>query len=861
MARVLMLRIPFSSVIHTIAFTTTFLLASVGTPPLVSFALDQVTTAITHTTGAGNLGTRMTTDGHTIQITGGTRSDYGTGTNLFHSFDQFSVGSLDTAKFVNTTPSIQTFNILGRVTGHNPSSIFGTIDTTSYPGANFFLMNPAGIVFGPNATLHASGSVAFTTADYLRLAKTDGSQAGIFHAHSTADNILTSAPVVAFGFLSQEPADITLQGSTLEVPVGKSLSLVGGNITIESSMLGNRDVPLPSDPGKQVLIASVASRGEILEGTLAPAANINGQSPTSLGPVQITEGSIIDTTGESGGTILIRSGRLVVDNSIIGSNTGNIVLNANSIQVKNSAQIITFTTTTADAGSITLETLRDIKVGSNSRIASFSDGGTGHAGNITLISRQGDINFTNGGSVTSQSSPGSGSTGNIKLAAPRGDIRLDNSFIFTSARKNTGSTGSIHGGIQITTNNLRLINASAIDSDNFSAQRSHHTEILLTGGLTLFGNSEIQTTTTGGAPSANLIVKAREILMTTGSNLSANTTNSGTGGNVSIRSLTGPSTVITIDGPESGIFTGTEGSGRGGTIDLSVQSLILRNGGTLSAVTSGPVRTATGGSIIVQATDHVTMTNGASITASSVGPADAGNIKIIAGRQLTIQDSGITTEAKTARGGNIDIQAIDTVRIANGRISTSVGNGDGSGGNITIDPNMVVLQNSQIVAKAIGGNGGNITITTPLFLVDQLSLVDASSQFGLNGTVTIQSPTSNLSGTVGQLTSKPSPVHLLIQNRCAALADGQPSTLIVSGRQTFSTTPGGWVSSPFMVASSHEPADRPVTSVTTETLGLDDSSVPPVSLGSTAILSLRRLTPPGFLVRSFVNDAQTGCRL
>ena len=101
MARVLMLRIPFSSVIHTIAFTTTFLLASVGTPPLVSFALDQVTTAITHTTGAGNLGTRMTTDGHTIQITGGTRSDYGTGTNLFHSFDQFSVGSLDTAKFVN----------------------------------------------------------------------------------------------------------------------------------------------------------------------------------------------------------------------------------------------------------------------------------------------------------------------------------------------------------------------------------------------------------------------------------------------------------------------------------------------------------------------------------------------------------------------------------------------------------------------------------------------------------------------------------------------------------------------------------------------------------------------------------------
>ncbi|NOU09779.1 MAG: filamentous hemagglutinin N-terminal domain-containing protein, partial [Nitrospira sp.] len=133
-----------------------------------SLAHAQGTTAITPTIGIGNLGTKVTTDGQTVQITGGTRP--GNGANLFHSFDQFIVGPGDAAHFLNTTPSLRTENILSRVTGGNPSSIFGTIDTLSYPEANLFLMNPAGVVFGPSATLHVGGSVAFTTANYLRLA-------------------------------------------------------------------------------------------------------------------------------------------------------------------------------------------------------------------------------------------------------------------------------------------------------------------------------------------------------------------------------------------------------------------------------------------------------------------------------------------------------------------------------------------------------------------------------------------------------------------------------------------------------------------------------------------------------------------
>jgi filamentous hemagglutinin family protein len=105
-------------------------------------------------------------------ITGGTRP--GNGPNLFHSFGEFSIGVRDIATFSNTTPTLTTANILSRVTGGAASIIHGTIDTVSYPGANLFLINPAGVVFGPTADLNVGGSVNVSTADYLKLA--DGVQ-------------------------------------------------------------------------------------------------------------------------------------------------------------------------------------------------------------------------------------------------------------------------------------------------------------------------------------------------------------------------------------------------------------------------------------------------------------------------------------------------------------------------------------------------------------------------------------------------------------------------------------------------------------------------------------------------------------
>src|SRR5437867_6603442 len=148
-------------------------------------------------------------------ITGGMRP--GNGPNLFHSFGEFGVPNNNIANFLNDS-GLLTFNILSRVTGGNPSNIFGTIQTTGFGNANLFLINPAGVVFGPNASLDIGSSIGtpgsfhVSTADYLRLGDPGAANAGVFSANPRVADVLTSAPVPAFGFINLNPAAIAIQG-------------------------------------------------------------------------------------------------------------------------------------------------------------------------------------------------------------------------------------------------------------------------------------------------------------------------------------------------------------------------------------------------------------------------------------------------------------------------------------------------------------------------------------------------------------------------------------------------------------------------------------------------------------------------
>ncbi|WP_366516596.1 filamentous hemagglutinin N-terminal domain-containing protein [Microcoleus sp. PH2017_20_SFW_D_A] len=84
------------------------------------------------------------------------------GSNLFHSFRSFNIGEGRGLYFEN--PSAVS-NIFTRVTGGQPSNILGTLGVQG--NANLFLINPKGIVFGPNARLDLRGSFVASTADSI----------------------------------------------------------------------------------------------------------------------------------------------------------------------------------------------------------------------------------------------------------------------------------------------------------------------------------------------------------------------------------------------------------------------------------------------------------------------------------------------------------------------------------------------------------------------------------------------------------------------------------------------------------------------------------------------------------------------
>ena len=320
----------------------------------------QATSSIT----SSGLNTTVTASGNMHVITGGTRP--GSGPNLFHSFGEFGVPTNHVANFLNDS-GLATSNILGRVTGGNPSNILGTLQTTGFGSANLLLMNPAGIVFGPNASLNVGGSVSFTTADYLRLS--DGAK---FNAlPGPQDAAISSAPVAAFGFLGSNPAAITVQGSQLAVAEGHSLSLVGGNIDVTAGVLpaGTSQSARLSAPAGPVTLVSVASPGEVItNNTVGPTAEPALSGFASLGTISLSGGAAIDSSAGSAGPIVIRGGHFIMENAELTAHStalalsppssspseGRISIQADEASLSHGSKVLT-STINGTAGDISFE--------------------------------------------------------------------------------------------------------------------------------------------------------------------------------------------------------------------------------------------------------------------------------------------------------------------------------------------------------------------------------------------------------------------------------------------------------------------------------------------------------------------------
>ncbi|WP_375504852.1 filamentous hemagglutinin N-terminal domain-containing protein [uncultured Nostoc sp.] len=700
----------------------------------------------------------VTLEGNTRIIEGGTTR----GANLFHSFSEFSVPNGSTA-FFNNASDVQ--NIISRVTGSSRSDINGLIKTNPIGNANLFLINPNGIVFGPAGSLDIRGSFIATTANALQFGSLGNFSATNPEAPSSLLTINPSAFLynqITTGAIENKsvaPAGPHLTGFEtfgLRVPDGKSILLIGGNVTMDNGQLNAY--------GGRIELGGLAAPGSI---NLA----INGDIFTTQVPelfrsdVFLNNGAIANVSYENGGSIAVnaRNIDLLKNSSLnagieanLGSATakaGNITLDATeAIRIEDQSEIRNQVRTngTGNAGDINITTgLLSVKVGSGIYTRSLDDHSLqrpGNAGNININAR-GQVSFLDGsfGSTTLQptnptdvgksgdlhiqadsvlvgnnsqlkvSTLGTGDAGNLTIDARNTVDFYNNSFALSQVEKGEGNGGII----KINTGSLTLNDNSFLSASTLAKGNAGSVQIQARDTVSFANNSKADTAVQpGGKGNGNdLSIQARSVSVTDGSFLTAGTFGEGNAGNVTIN--TGDS--VQFDGSNSyaassvGLREYGEGSGKGGTVKISTGSLQLTNQAILTAESYSKQGDA--GNIIIDARDIVSLSDRSSIKTLLGGQikGKAGDISITTG-SLSIA-SGSSLQADTyglGDGGNISIQARDNVSFITegGAYSRAQENANGRGGNIDIKADSLTLSDGSFVATStLGeGNSGSVTI-------------------------------------------------------------------------------------------------------------------------------------------------------
>jgi filamentous hemagglutinin family protein len=476
---------------------------------------------------------------------------------------------------------------------------------------------------------------------------------------------------------------------------------------------------------------------------LGSAGSITMHSP-SLNMADAGEISVTTEGQGSGGTIVVRTGELALTSkaSIASSSTGtgsagNLDIQADKVFTNDNGLVVA-EAKQSDGGSIRIQTER-LAI-SNGGSVSTSVEGQGKGGNIAVLADEMEL-LTKG--TVASSSTGTGSAGNI-------DIQVDKRF----------------------TNYNGLILAEAEQSDGGSIT-------IQSDKLAISNNGKISTSVEGQGKGGDIAVSGGTLKLLSRGTIASSSVGKGDSGSINIdidKALLNDSGLITAEAKQSD----------GGSIHIHSPQLTLRNEGLISASTEGP---GTGGAIVVR-THNLALQSGGRISSTSSGTGLAGNIDIDAGLNFRSNNGRITAEAKESDGGNIFLKASDRIHLVDSAITTSVGSGQGKGGNILIDPRFVILDNSQITANAFGGPGGNIHIVADNFIQSPDSLVSASSRFGVDGTVVIDSPDTNLIGKTAALKTPFIDPATLFKQQCAARYAGGQSTLVMNSAGTISPGPG-----------------------------------------------------------------------
>ena len=714
---------------------------------------------------------------------GATRGD-----NLFHSFSEFNVGDLQRVYFANPA-GIN--NILSRVTGSNISKIFGTLGVDG--AANLFLLNPNGIVFGPNASLDVAGSFVGSTANSIVFG--NGTE---FSATNPEEPPLLSINITPGLQYGQNPPQPIVNAGNLAVGPGENLTLVGGSVISTGDILtAGGEINLVAVPSETLV--QLGQAGEILTlSTSSPSIGSNSGSVTEFfsslsddtgitvtpdGQVTLTEsGTIVPLEP---GTVII-SGELNAANLAPGQTGGKVTVLGDQVglfqaQLNGGSNVtITAGTTGNQEGNITADgfeinkttegevtltleaandiSLKNVDINANSGLLNLvleADSDNSGSGDVELIN--GGIN-TGGGAVTitaagaialesldiNSDTESQDNAGDITITA--GSLLLENDSDIESNTK--GNSSGDAGKITITADSVVFREQSGLGTNTQDQSTGNAGQITITASSVLFEGqgaglgSDTKNHSSGDA--GIITINADSVVFREQSGIGTNTTDHSTGDAGEITITAG--SVLFENQTGLGSDTKDNSSGNGGLIIINADSLVFRNQSGLGTNTTddstgdaGEI-TITGSSVLFENQSGL----GSNTQDNSSG--DAGIIIINADSVEFKNESGIstnTTDNSTGNAGTITINADSISLENNSNISSQTVSGDG--GNITLTlQDLLLLRDGSLISTSAGtedqpGNGGNITITADFILavLEENSDITANAFEGNGGNITL----------------------------------------------------------------------------------------------------------------------------